>query len=72
MRSLVFCTTCRHSAAEPTGPDGVTGGERLARTTPLRRLGTPEDATAALLYLLEGGDFVTGEVLAVDGGRLLR
>ena len=36
------------------------------------RLGTPEDATAALLYLLEGGDFVTGEVLAVDGGRLLR
>jgi pteridine reductase len=46
--------------------------ERLARTTPLRRLGTPGDATAALLYLLEGGDFVTGEVLAVDGGRLLR
>ena len=46
--------------------------ERLARTTPLRRLGTPEDAIAALLYLLEGGDFVTGEVLAIDGGRLLR
>jgi pteridine reductase len=46
--------------------------ERLARTTPLRRLGSPEDATAALLYLLEGGDFVTGETLVVDGGRLLR
>jgi pteridine reductase len=46
--------------------------DRLARTTPLRRLGTPDDATAALLYLLEGGDFVTGEVLAVDGGRHLR
>ena len=46
--------------------------ERLARTTPLRRLGTPDDATAALLYLLEGGDFVTGEVLAVDGGRHIR
>jgi len=45
--------------------------DRLARTTPLRRLGGPEDATAALLYLLEGGDFVTGEVLVVDGGRLL-
>jgi hypothetical protein len=25
-----------------------------------------------MLYLLEGGDFVTGEVLTVDGGRLLR
>ena len=46
--------------------------DRLARTTPLRRLGSPSDATAALLYLLEGGDFVTGEVLVVDGGRLLR
>jgi pteridine reductase len=46
--------------------------ERLARTTPLRRLGTPDDATAALLYLLEGGDFVTGEILAVDGGRRIR
>ena len=46
--------------------------DRLARTTPLRRLGTPEDAIAALLYLLEGGDFVTGEVLVVDGGRLIR
>lgn len=45
---------------------------RLARTTPLARLGSPSDATAALLYLLEGGDFVTGEVLVVDGGRLLR
>jgi pteridine reductase len=46
--------------------------ERLARDTPLRRLGTPDDATGALLYLLEHGDFVTGDVLVVDGGRLLR
>ena len=46
--------------------------ERLARTTPLDRLGTPDDAIAALLYLLEGGDFVTGETLVVDGGRRLR
>jgi pteridine reductase len=46
--------------------------ERLARTTPLRRLGQPADAIAALLYLLEGGDYVTGDVLVVDGGRLLR
>lgn len=45
---------------------------RLAESTPLRRLGTPDDAVRALLYLLEGGDFVTGEVLVVDGGRILR
>jgi pteridine reductase len=46
--------------------------EFLSATTPLQRLGTPDDAVAALLYLLEGGDFVTGETLVVDGGRLLR
>jgi pteridine reductase len=46
--------------------------ERLARDTPLRRLGSPSDVISALLYLLEGGDFVTGEVLTVDGGRLIK
>jgi pteridine reductase len=44
----------------------------LVRTTPLQRLGDPADVTSALLYLLEQGDYVTGEVLVVDGGRLLR
>ena len=46
--------------------------DRLARAAPLRRLGSPSDVVSALLYLLEGGDFVTGEVLVVDGGRLIR
>ena len=46
--------------------------ERLARATPLRRLGAPADVVSALLYLLEGGDFVTGEILVVDGGRHIR
>jgi pteridine reductase len=46
--------------------------DRLARSTPLRRLGNPSDVISALLYLLEGGDFVTGEVLVVDGGRRIR
>jgi pteridine reductase len=46
--------------------------DRLVRSTPLRRLGSPSDVISALLYLLEGGDFVTGEVLVVDGGRLIR
>jgi pteridine reductase len=46
--------------------------DRLARSTPLRRLGDPSDVVSALLYLLEGGDFVTGQVLVVDGGRFIR
>jgi pteridine reductase len=45
--------------------------ERLVRTTPLRRLGSPDDVASAVLYLLEA-DFVTGELLIVDGGRHVR
>jgi NAD(P)-dependent dehydrogenase (short-subunit alcohol dehydrogenase family) len=45
--------------------------ERLARLAPLQRIGSPEDVVQALLYLLRA-DFVTGEVLLVDGGRLLK
>jgi NAD(P)-dependent dehydrogenase (short-subunit alcohol dehydrogenase family) len=44
----------------------------LVSTTPLQRLGSPDDVCAAVLYLLEGGDYVTGDTLVVDGGRLLR
>jgi NAD(P)-dependent dehydrogenase (short-subunit alcohol dehydrogenase family) len=46
--------------------------EQLARTTPLQRLGAPADVVAAVLYLLESGDFVTGATLVVDGGRAIR
>jgi pteridine reductase len=45
--------------------------EELARRTPLKRNGRPEDVVRALLYLLDA-DFVTGETLVADGGRLLR
>jgi pteridine reductase len=46
--------------------------EGLARSTPLERLGSPGDAVGAVLYLLEGGDYVTGTTLVVDGGRHIR
>lgn len=44
---------------------------RLAGTTPLQRLGAPSDVVGAVLYLLDAG-YVTGQVIAVDGGRLIR
>ena len=46
-------------------------GEHLEQTTPLRRLGSPDDVVGALLYLL-GADYVTGETIIVDGGRHVR
>lgn len=44
---------------------------KLLATTPLGRLGTPDDVVRAVLFLLEN-DYVTGTTLVVDGGRLLR
>ena len=38
---------------------------------PMRRMGTPEEVAAAVLYLCsEASSFTTGSVLAVDGGYL--
>jgi 7-alpha-hydroxysteroid dehydrogenase len=41
----------------------------LERTTPLHRVGEPEDIAAAVLYLVSpAGSYVTGKLLEVDGG----
>ncbi|MDQ7828417.1 MAG: SDR family oxidoreductase [Armatimonadota bacterium] len=45
--------------------------ERAAARYPLRRIATPEDVAAAILGLVRGGDFVTGQTLLVDGGLSL-
>jgi pteridine reductase len=42
--------------------------ERIVATTPLGRTGAPEDIAQAVHYLATA-PFVTGHVLAVDGGR---
>jgi 3-oxoacyl-[acyl-carrier protein] reductase len=38
---------------------------------PLRRVATPDDIAGAILGLITGGDFVTGQTLIVDGGLSL-
>lgn len=43
----------------------------LERTTPLHRLGSPNDVAQAMLYLIDA-DYVTGDLLVVDGGRHIR
>ncbi len=44
--------------------------EEYIRRVPLHRTGTGEDIAAAVAYLATA-DFVTGQVIAIDGGRLL-
>jgi pteridine reductase len=45
--------------------------DRLTRRIPLRRAGSPEDIAAAVHFLLREGDYITGTILPVDGGRSL-
>jgi len=44
--------------------------QQVLDKTLLRRTGSPEDIAQAVLYLAQAG-YVTGQVLAVDGGRSL-
>ena len=53
-----------------TVPDNVIGN--LEKKTPLGRLGAPEDIANAYLFLAsDEAAFITGSVLAVDGGLVL-
>ncbi len=36
---------------------------------PLARSGDPDDVAGAVLYLVRDADYVTGQIIAVDGGR---
>ena len=42
--------------------------ERIVRTTPLARTGAPEDIAQAV-HFLACAPYVTGQIVAVDGGR---
>ena len=56
-----------------TGPDADPAmQERYLLRVPLERAGTPEDAAAAVAFLALDAAYITGQVLAVDGGRCLR
>jgi len=54
-------------------PEGIGAAEKrkAIKKTLLKRMGSPQDIVQAVLFLLEGSDFVTGVILPVDGGRLL-
>jgi pteridine reductase len=52
------------------GLDPALQAEIVARTA-LKRSGSPDDVARAALYLAADAPFVTGQIIAVDGGRSL-
>ena len=42
--------------------------ERMVRITPVRRAGTADDIADGVVYFLSSSNYVTGQILAVDGG----
>jgi len=44
---------------------------RLIERTPLKRIGSPQDIANTVLFLLKDTDFITGEIIKIDGGRSL-
>jgi 3-oxoacyl-[acyl-carrier protein] reductase/pteridine reductase len=46
--------------------------QAMVRATPAQRPGTPDEIAGAVLYFLNTTNFVTGQLIAVDGGLSLR
>lgn len=44
---------------------------RVIKQVPLKRWGSPEDIANAVIFVIEGTDFMTGTTIFVDGGRLV-
>ena len=51
-----------------SGLDAATK-KSILEATALKRKGSPEDIAGAVLYLVRDAEYVTGQILAVDGGR---
>jgi NAD(P)-dependent dehydrogenase (short-subunit alcohol dehydrogenase family) len=48
------------------------GVEAAEATTPVRRVGRPEDIAAACAYLVrEESGYITGQIIGVNGGRTI-
>jgi pteridine reductase len=52
---------------EDNMPDSVK--DNIIGQIPMKRAGKPEDIANCVLYLVRDADYVTGQIIAIDGGR---
>ena len=58
---------------EMTSAAGEEFVNTVIKATPLKRLGEPEEVAYAIAFLVsDKADFITGQVLVVDGGHMLK
>jgi len=43
--------------------------EKIVSRVPLAREGTPEEVARLVRFLAESGDYITGQIISIDGGR---
>jgi pteridine reductase len=43
--------------------------QRIINQTALKRIGDPDDIAKAVEFLVTGAPYMTGQVIAIDGGR---
>ena len=53
----------------PEGGVSDSMADTVLRQIPLKRLGEPADIAGCVLYLVRDATYVTGQIIAVDGGR---
>ena len=53
----------------PEGDVDEIAQQRLISRTPLKRTGNPTDIAQTVLFLVRDADFLTGQIVNVDGGR---
>jgi pteridine reductase len=55
-------------------PEGAPASarRRLERANPKGRLGTPDEVAEAVAFFVDGPEFISGQILRVDGARLSR
>jgi pteridine reductase len=53
----------------PEGSSDGAGRKNVVESTILKRMGTPEDIARTALFFAASAPFITGQILAVDGGR---
>jgi NAD(P)-dependent dehydrogenase (short-subunit alcohol dehydrogenase family) len=69
--ALALAPAIRVNAVAPGVLDPPGAAEALRRRVPAGRFGTQGEAVEAILYLLLGATYTTGELLTLDGGRAL-